>query len=73
MKEQIQKKARMDKRRLTSGVFLQLVSLTVFQSSLLKFVTFCIIAWEVYLFCRKLLFCRLRVISSFPNVNLHSA
>ena len=73
MKEQIQKKARMDKRRLTSGVFLQLVSLTVFQSSLLKFVTFCMIAWEVYLFDRKLLFCRLRVISSLLNVNLHSA
>ena len=63
----------MDKKGLTSGVFLQLVSLTVFQSSLLKFVTFCMIAWEVYLFDRKLLFCRLRVISSLLNVNLHSA
>ena len=73
MKQQIQKKARKDKKGLTSGVFLQLVSLTVFQSSLLKFVMFCMIAWEVYLFDRKLLFCRLRVISSLLNVNLHSA
>ena len=74
MKQQIQKKARMDKKRTDIACFFTTsYGLTVFQSSLLKFVTFCIIAWEVYLFDRKLLFCRLRVISSLLNVNLHSA
>ena len=38
----------MDKKRTDIGRFLLLVGLTVFQSSLLKFVMLCIIAWEVY-------------------------
>ena len=63
----------MDKKRTDIGIFLLLVGLTVFQSSLLKFVMLCIIAWEVYFFDRILLFCRLKVIWSVLNVNLHSA
>ena len=63
----------MDKKRTDIGRFLLLVGLTVFQSSLLKFVMLCIIAWEVYFFDRMLLFCRLKVIWSVLNVNLHSA
>ena len=63
----------MDKKGTDIGRFLLLVGLTVFQSSLLKFVMLCIIAWEVYLFDRMLLSCRLKVIWSVLNVNLHSA
>ena len=44
--------------------FWKLVSLLILQNSVLVFVTFCMIACEVYLLDRKLLFCRLQVVSS---------
>ena len=51
--QQIQKKLRMGKNGIGIASFWKLVSLLVFQSSLLVSVAFCIIAWEIYLLDRK--------------------
>ena len=67
--QQIQKKARMDKNGKKLCVW-KLVRLLVFQSWLLVSVTFCIIAWEIYLLDRKL-FVLSFTSNFFLNVNFH--